>query len=60
VAVRQVRHDANDELKKCQRSKEISEDEEKDGLKKVQDLTNEFISKIDALMKKKENEILEI
>lgn len=60
VAVRQVRHDANDELKNDLKDKEISEDEEKEGLKKVQDLTNECISKVDALQKKKEAEILEI
>jgi ribosome recycling factor len=60
VAVRQVRHDANDQLKAHLKEKEISEDDEKEGLKKVQDLTNEFIAKVDALQKKKEAEILEI
>ncbi len=60
VAIRQVRHDANDQLKAELKNKAISEDEEKDGLKKVQDLTNDFISKVDALAKKKEGEILEI
>ncbi|HSW39373.1 MAG TPA: ribosome recycling factor [Acidobacteriota bacterium] len=60
VAVRQVRHEANDQLKSLFRGKNISEDEEKDGLKKVQDLTNEYIKKIDNLAKKKEAEILEI
>jgi ribosome recycling factor len=60
IAIRQVRHDANDQLKAELKEKAISEDEEKDGLKKVQDLTNEFIGKVDALAKKKEAEILEI
>lgn len=60
VAVRQVRHDANDQLKAYLKDKEISEDEEKEGLKKVQDLTNDYIAKIDALLKKKEAEILEL
>jgi ribosome recycling factor len=60
VAVRQVRHDANDQLKALQKEKKISEDQEKDGLKKIQDLTNEYISKVDQLHKKKEAEILEI
>lgn len=60
VAVRQVRHDANDQLKSALKTKEISEDEEKEGLKKIQDLTNEQIAKVDALLKKKEAEILEI
>jgi ribosome recycling factor len=60
VAVRQVRHDANDQLKQQLKRKEISEDDEKDGLKRIQDLTNEHIAKVDALLKKKETEILEI
>jgi len=60
VAVRQVRHDANDQLKSYLKDKRISEDEEKEGLKKIQDLTNEFIGKVDVLLKKKEVEILEL
>ena len=58
VGVRQIRHDANDEFKSHLKQKTISEDEEKDGLKKVQDLTDDYIGKIDALWKKKEAEIL--
>ncbi len=60
VAVRQVRHEANDQLKKHQKDKAISEDEEKEGLKKVQDLTNDYIKKVDSLLKQKESEILEL
>ena len=60
VAVRQVRHEANDEIKSLLKDKKISEDEEKDALKKVQDMTNAHIEKIEALQKKKEAEILEI
>jgi len=60
VAVRQVRHDANDQLKTSLKDKLISEDEEKDALKKVQDMTNAHIAKIDELQRKKEEEILEI
>jgi ribosome recycling factor len=60
VAVRQVRHDANDQLKTLLKDKKISEDEEKDALKKIQDMTNTHIEKIEALQKKKEGEILEI
>jgi len=60
VAVRQVRHEANDQLKAYQKEKKISEDEEKEGLKKIQDLTNEFITKVDGLQKQKEKEILEL
>ncbi len=60
VAVRQVRHEANDVLKVRLKEKKISEDEEKDALKRVQDMTNGFIEKVDELQKKKEAEILEI
>jgi ribosome recycling factor len=60
IAVRQVRHEANDRLKGYLKDKKISEDEEKDALKKVQDMTNSYIEKIDELQKKKETEILEI
>ena len=52
MAVRQVRHEANDKLKSSQKNKEISEDEERDGLKKIQDLTDEYIGKIAELQKK--------
>jgi ribosome recycling factor len=60
VAVRQVRHEANDKIKAYLKDKKISEDEEKDALKKVQDLTQQFTQKVDELQKKKEAEILEI
>ncbi len=60
VAVRQIRHDANDELKSLLKGKTISEDDEKEGLKKTQDLTHQYIAKVDGLLKKKEAEILEI
>ena len=48
VAVRQVRHEANDQLKAYLKDKRISEDDEKEGLKKIQDLTNDFIGKVDS------------
>lgn len=60
VAVRQIRHDANEQLKSLLKDKGISEDQEKEGLRKVQDLTDQFVAKVDALHKKKESEILEI
>ncbi len=58
TAVRQVRRDANDRLKKLQKDKEISEDDEFKGLDEVQKATDEFISNVDALAKAKEDEIL--
>jgi len=60
VAIRQVRHEANDQMKSFLKKKEISEDEERDGLKKVQEMTDNYIQKIGELQKDKEKEILEI
>jgi len=58
VAVRNVRHASNDALKKLQKDKLVSEDEERGGLDDVQKLTNTFIAKIDELTKNKEAEIM--
>ncbi len=60
VSIRQLRHEANDQIKVLLKDKKISEDQEKEALKKVQDLTNDFITKVDVLQKKKEAEILEV
>ncbi|HEY0378243.1 MAG TPA: ribosome recycling factor [Pyrinomonadaceae bacterium] len=60
TAVRNIRRDANDRLKKMLKDKTISEDAERDGLEEVQKLTNTFIGKIDDLMRTKENEILSV
>ena len=58
--MRQVRHEANDQIKAFQKDKKISEDEQRDALKKIQEMTDECIEKIGELQKKKEAEILEI
>jgi ribosome recycling factor len=60
VAVRNIRHHSNDSLKKMMKDKLISEDSERDGLDQVQKLTNTFVSKIDELMKTKEQEIMSV
>jgi ribosome recycling factor len=60
TAIRQVRRDANDQLKKSLKEKEISEDDEKRALKSVQELTDEHIKKIDELMTKKEKELMTV
>jgi len=60
VAVRNVRHQSNDVLKKMLKDKTISEDDERSGLDEVQKLTNTFISKIDDLAKNKEHEIMSV
>jgi len=58
TAVRQIRRDLNDKLKKLQKEKEISEDEEYRGHEEVQKVTDRFIGEIDKLAKNKEEEIL--
>ncbi|HEV8132300.1 MAG TPA: ribosome recycling factor [Acidobacteriota bacterium] len=60
TAVRQIRRDSNDRLKKLLKDKKISEDEEKDSLEKVQELTNKYIKQIDELTQKKEQEIMQV
>ena len=60
VAVRNVRRDAMDDIKKLKKNNEITEDDQKDGEKKLQDITDKYIKQIDDMTKKKENEILSI
>ena len=60
VAVRNVRHASNDTLKKMLKDKEVSEDDERSGLERVQKLTNDFIAKIDELSKHKEQDIMSV
>ena len=60
TAVRNVRRDANDRLKKLLKDKTISEDAERDALDEIQKLTNNFIGKIDELAKSKEQELLSV
>jgi ribosome recycling factor len=59
VAMRNVRRDANDHLKKLLKDKLISEDDERQALEAVQKLTDSYIAKIDQAAKAKEKEILE-
>lgn len=59
VAVRNLRRDANEAVKKLEKDKKISEDDSKAAAKKVQVFTDEYIGKLDELLKKKEAETLE-
>ncbi|UCG43486.1 MAG: ribosome recycling factor [candidate division WOR-3 bacterium] len=59
IAVRNLRREANDRIKKLEKDKKISEDDAKTGNKKTQEFTDESISKLDELLKQKEAEILE-
>lgn len=60
VAVRAARRDAMDLLKDAEKDKEITEDERKNGEKRVQDLTDRFVAMVDELASTKEKEIMEI
>ncbi len=60
VAIRNIRRDANDRIKKAQKEKVISEDEQSDALERVQELTDEHIKQIDEMLAKKEKEVMEV
>lgn len=60
TAIRNVRRDANDHLKKMLKDKEISEDTEKDGLDQIQKLTDQHIARINELSEHKEKEVMTV
>jgi len=60
VAVRNERRDAVEKLKKAQKASEITEDDLKDGEKKIQEFTDKAIKDADALAAEKEKEVMEI
>ncbi len=60
VAIRNIRREANDALKKLQKDKKISEDEERKSHEEVQKVTDENIKQIDELLKQKEKEVMEV
>ena len=60
VSIRNIRREANEELKKLLRSKEIGEDEEKAFEKNVQNITDQHISTVDQKVLSKEKEIMTI
>ncbi|MBA1420673.1 MAG: ribosome recycling factor [Epsilonproteobacteria bacterium] len=60
VAIRNVRKDGNDKIKKLEKEKEISEDESKKAQEQIQKLTDEHVAKIDEAFKVKEADILKV
>jgi ribosome recycling factor len=60
TAVRNIRRDGNEHLKKMLKDKAISEDDEKHALAEIQKLTDEFVRKLEEVAKKKEQEILTV
>jgi ribosome recycling factor len=59
VGLRNQRRDANEMLKEAEKDKDISEDEMRRGLTRVQEITDEFVKKVEGLVEEKEKEILE-
>ena len=60
VVIRNIRRDANDTLKKMEKKKEITEDENKETQTKIQKMTDQKIKDIDALKDKKTKEVMEV
>jgi ribosome recycling factor len=60
VGIRNIRRDSNDEIKKFEKSSDITEDERKIGLDRVQEITDKKIAEIDQTLEVKEKEMLEV
>jgi ribosome recycling factor len=60
VAVRNLRRDANEQLKKLVKDKAISEDDERRAQEDIQKLTDRFVAEIDKLLATKEQEIMTV
>lgn len=60
VAVRNIRRDANDAIKKAQKDGTMTEDEAKASEKSVQEMTDKFIKQIDAAVAKKQSDVMAI
>lgn len=60
VSVRNARRDANTAVKKLEKDKEVTEDDSKRIQKEIQDMTDQFISKIDGILETKEKDIMEV
>ncbi len=60
VSVRNIRRDANDEIKKLEKNSDISEDESRRSQDSIQELTDQKIEEIDKILEAKESEIMEV
>lgn len=60
VAVRNIRREANERLKKAEKDKKVSQDQQRDGTDKIQTLTDKFIRDIDDIVARKEKEIMQV
>ncbi len=60
IAIRNVRREANDKIKKMFKNKEITEDDERRGLEEVQKITDEFVAKVDEIVNKKIDDVMRV
>lgn len=60
IAVRNIRRDANDKMKQMEKEKQIPEDELYAGQDKSQEITDQFVNKIDEMIETKEKEIMQV
>lgn len=60
VGIRNIRRDAMEKLKALKKDNSITEDDQKDGEKKIQNITDKFVKKVDSLVSEKEKEVLSI
>lgn len=60
VAIRNIRRDSNEELKKLEKDQHLSEDDAKKFHAEIQKLTDSYVAKVDGVLKHKENEIMEV
>jgi len=60
IAIRNARRDGNDEVKKAEKAKEISEDDSKKYQTEIQTVTDKFVKEVDGIIEKKEQELLTV
>lgn len=60
VAIRNIRREMIDKIKKMEKNKELSEDDRKEAEAEMQKITDKFVEEVDAITKKKEEELMEI
>ena len=60
IAIRNIRQDSNNTIKKLEKDKNITTDESKKGIEEIQKITDEHIKKIDSMIKAKEDEIIKV
>lgn len=60
MAVRNIRRDGNEELKKALKDGELTEDEEQRASEELQNLTDKYIKEINHILEEKEKEIMEV